>query len=168
MVMLDHHRGICKPMGALIFPIGHLLFVSVGGMGEKREASGYSKAVGDAIFGRYKAKRWNQETLAAKVGLSLGTLRRMVAGESEISARELALIAKVLGTDAQTILDEALEAYGGMDALIREAVSVVADTPVALDTKRKQNEVRTMTVEQIEDLPHAATIDPEMDTDEPE
>jgi len=98
-------------------------------MAEKREATAYSKAVGDAILGRYKAKRWNQTTLAEKIGARPGTLRRMVAGETEISVRNLQLIATALGTTPQEILDDALEAYGGVERLHAE---VAAPSPEEL------------------------------------
>jgi transcriptional regulator with XRE-family HTH domain len=92
-------------------------------MVEKREASEFSKAVGNVIFGRYKGKRWNQDRLSEKIGVKPGTLRRMIAGETEIGARQLQLIATVLDTTAQSILDEALSEYGGLDRLVADAVA---------------------------------------------
>jgi DNA-binding Xre family transcriptional regulator len=87
---------------------------------EKRTASEYSKAAASVILGLYKAKRWNQKMLSEKTGITVSTLQRMVAGYSEISARELSVIAGVLGTTPQEILRITLEQYGGLDRLIED------------------------------------------------
>ena len=79
-------------------------------MAVKREATDYSVAVADVILGLYKAKRWNQARLAKRSGIKEGTLRRMIAGESEISARDLSLLAAVLGTTPQEILEDLVPA----------------------------------------------------------
>jgi transcriptional regulator with XRE-family HTH domain len=131
-------------------------------MAVKREATDYSVAVADVILGLYKAKRWNQARLAKRSGIKEGTLRRMIAGESEISARDLSLLAAVLGTTPQEILDQALREYGGLEALVSE----VAVTTDDLDAKRKEK-ARSLTIEEIETEDAAATRDPELDADEP-
>lgn len=132
-------------------------------MVKEREASEYSKAVAGVILGLYKQKRWNQERLAEKSGLTYPTIRRMIAGESEINTRELSLMAGALGTTPQRILDLALEGYGGLDALMSEVVTTT--DPLTI---KRQEKARAMTVEQIEGQKVAATKDGEMDSPESE
>lgn len=128
----------------------------------ERNASALSKATGAVIRGRYKKIPITQEQLATATGLKLATVQRLIAGKAEFDMDQLWAIADALGTTPTSLLKEA------EDDLASSRMSVGGNTPVDIDTKRKQNEARTMTIEQIEDLPHAATRDPEMDTDEPD
>jgi transcriptional regulator with XRE-family HTH domain len=128
-----------------------------------------SKKVGDLITAAYSGARledgtrMTQEILAQRAGYSVTTLQKKLAGTAPINTTDLALLAGAIPfTTAGAILDSAIEQLGGYEKL-SEPTATTDD----LDTKRKQNEARAMSVEQIEALPNAATDDPELDSDEP-
>ena len=127
-------------------------------MDVNREASSYSRAVADEIVGIYKKKRMTQPQLAELADINPTTLQRLLAGKSEMLVDQLIALCGVLGVSPGKVVEDAENAL---------AMSEAATTTNDLDTKRKQNEARSMTTEQIETTKHAATRDPEMDNDEP-
>lgn len=133
---------------------------------QKRTASPYTQAIADALTGRYKAKRWNLEKLAEKTGIRYFTLRRMMAGEAEINVREMQIICGVLGVTVESVYDEALAVYGGLEKLVSEAVATTDD--LAAKRLQKQQEAAAMSVDELEQQRNAAVRDRELDEDEPE
>ena len=128
----------------------------------ERKASALSTALGAVIRGRYKKIGMSQETLAQLTGITITTIQRAVAGKAELDMDQVFAIADSLNTSATSLIAEAEADLGRLE------LSGASSTPISIDTKRKQNEARAMTVEQIEAQKHAATRDTEMDTDEPD
>jgi transcriptional regulator with XRE-family HTH domain len=104
----------------------------------RRQASAISRAVGDVILGRYKRLRLSQADLSERTGISVTTMRRLIAGEAEFDVDQLFVIASTLGVSAADILREA------------------EDEVLAGVVKRG-----------LVGLPRAATQDPELDSSEP-
>lgn len=101
-----------------------------------------------------------QQQLADRSGLSIVTVQKILSGEQATKIPQFMALAKGADADPGALLDQI--------ETVAKRMSAVAVTSNDIDTKRKQNEARTMTVEQIEALPHAATRDPEMDSPEPD
>lgn len=108
-----------------------------------------------------------REEVADKIGVSRTTFTRHLRGESGgLLVNELIWFCNEYGGSPGEIIETALKNFGGIEKTL-STVSVAASTTNDIDTKRKQNEARTMTPEQIEMTKHAATHDTEMDEDEP-
>jgi len=126
-----------------------------------------NQAMAAEIRAERGAAQLTQVELAVRSGISYSTLKRILNGTVDVSVADLGAIAAALSTVENTVtpqelLRRAVERAGGYTALL----SAPSATQDEIDAKRKQDEVRTMTVAQIEALPHAATRDPEMDTDQ--
>lgn len=118
-----------------------------------------SRAVSDVLTGAYKKRRLTQEAIAAESGFALVTLQKKLRGTSPVSATDLVLIARAIGTEPAEILQEALN-----------DLEAASEAPVSLDQRRdsKAKSIDEMTTEEIESIPEkAATYDPELDQDEP-
>ena len=105
----------------------------------RRRASAISRAVGDVILGRYKRQRLSQADLSERTGISVTTMRRLIAGEAEFDVDQLLVIATTLGVSAADILREAEDEV--LSGAVRPGVG---------------------------ELPFAATRDPELDSREPD
>lgn len=96
--------------------------------------------------------------LALRSGVPYGTLNRILPGERDISFGQLTQLAGALGLTPSELSERAVRRMGGMDAVV-SGVSGQNVTPL--------RRVEDMTVDEIEaEQKKAATIDPEMDTDE--
>ncbi|WP_166673547.1 helix-turn-helix transcriptional regulator [Curtobacterium sp. PhB25] len=96
--------------------------------------------------------------LALRSGVPYGTLNRILPGERDISFGQLTQLAGALGVTPSDLSERAVRRMGGMDAVV-SGVSGQNVTPL--------RRVEDMTVDEIEaEQKKAATIDPEMDTDE--
>lgn len=129
-----------------------------------RIASEYSKRLADVIVGEHKKRRLSQREIAAGAGYTPTTLQRMLSGVSEISAEDVVRIAAFLGMPADKLFNEATELVGGAEKLLSDA----AGTNDELATRRAQKAAEGMSVAELEGQQHAATRDPELDTDEPD
>lgn len=118
-----------------------------------------NRALADVLVAHHKGMRLNQAALVEATGINATTMQRILSGKSEVGVTKLAAFARVLNVPADELMRQAMVKAEAMS----QAPSKIDD----LETKRKQNEARAMTVEQIESQPHAATRDPEMDSDEP-
>lgn len=114
-----------------------------------------TQALADELTGEYRKKRLTQSDIVKKSGLSLATVQRLLKGQRAMDATQLVLIAGAIGVDADTVLRDALKVAQRMS-------EAAPDNVTQLQPKR----VEDMTVDEIEKLRHAATVDPEMD--EPE
>lgn len=121
-----------------------------------------NRALADVLRGAYKQEGFTLPTLAAAAGIPNTTLQRIMAGNSPVTMGDLEAIAVAVNVPAPELFEAALKKAD------RDEMSAAASTPVSLDTKRKQNEARAMTIEQIETSKHAATQDPEYRADEPD
>ena len=108
----------------------------------ERKASDISRAVGDVVYGAYKRQRLSQAALVERTGISVTTMRRLIAGEAEFDVDQLFAISNALGISAADILAEA-----------EKDVSSAAARTGGPSPDR-------------EDLQRAATADTELDTDE--
>ena len=88
-----------------------------------RRASDVSRAVGDIDLGAYKRRRLSQTDLVERTGISVTTMRRLIAGEAEFDVDQLVTIANALGVSAAGILREAEEQVLGGSRLALAAVS---------------------------------------------
>lgn len=127
-----------------------------------------NQAMAAEIRGERVARDLTQERLAEASGISYSTIKRIERGKVDISTGDLGAIASVFSNQEPEVgphqlMERAVTRAGGYETLLSVAASKTDD----LHTKRKQNEARAMTVEQIESQQHAATRDPELDTDEP-
>lgn len=117
----------------------------------------FTQALSDKFTGAYSERRMTQREVAEKAGLSLATIQRLFKGQRGFGATQVVQIATAIGVDPEEYMRAArLEAQRRM--------SEAAPDNVTQLTRKKQ--VDEMSVDEIEALPHAATRDPEMDTDE--
>ncbi|MCM3521736.1 helix-turn-helix transcriptional regulator [Curtobacterium sp. P97] len=114
-----------------------------------------NRATADVIKGFISREDTTKAAVAKGAGFSVATMTRLVSGNAEIPISRLYDIARALGISAQEILDAA-------DKRAAKLSEVAGQNVTTLHPKR----VEDMTVDEIEKLPHAATTDPEMDTDE--
>jgi len=134
--------------------------------GQVAQSKDFNYFVGLVIKGEYKKKEMTLESLAETSGIAYSTLRKKIAGASPILVSELSTLTRLIGVTPHQVLLEA-ESMLDQHLATTSRVSAVGSTTNDIDTKRKQNEARAMTTEQIEKTKHAATRDPEMDNDEP-
>lgn len=104
------------------------------------------------------------EELRVAAGIAESTMNRILAGTRDINVTQIVRLAGAMRITPQQLVKNAVKKAGGMEALMSEVTSTQDD----IATKRKQKEAEAMTPEQLGALKHAATTDPEMDTDEPE
>jgi transcriptional regulator with XRE-family HTH domain len=109
----------------------------------ERRASDISRAVGDVVLGRYKRLRLSQADLVERTGISVTTVRRLIAGEAEFDVGQLWLIADALNVSPADVLWEA--------EMSLSAASSTQGGRFSNDRK----------------LPHAAIADPELDAIDP-
>ena len=96
--------------------------------------------------------------LALRSGVPYGTLNRLLPGTQDFTFSQMAQIASGLELTPSELSDRAVRRMGGMEALVSE-VQGQNVTPL--------RRVEDMSVDEIEaEKKRAATIDPEMDTDE--
>lgn len=122
------------------------------------------QAVADSLVEAYKGERLTQPELAKRAGITDRTLQRYLSGATEIGTATFLMLAEAIGVDPSDIIDRA-------QARAQRRVERMSDAPTKtddLETKRKQKAVAEMSTAEIEALDHAATRDPELDTDEPE
>ncbi|WP_181421074.1 helix-turn-helix domain-containing protein [Curtobacterium sp. MCSS17_011] len=114
------------------------------------------RALADEVRGASRREGFSQARVAELTGLSLTTIQRLFAGKREMDTTQLTLIAQAIGEQPDALLRAAMSRA--------ERMSEAAPDNVTQLQPRKR--VEDMTVEEIEQLDHAATVDPEMD--EPE
>jgi transcriptional regulator with XRE-family HTH domain len=114
-----------------------------------------NQATADVIEGIIARERTTKAKVAAGAGFSVATMTRLVSGDAEIPISRLYDIARALGVSAQEILDAADARAAKLSEGAGQNVTQLRPVPV-----------EQMTIDEIESLPHAATRDPEMDTDE--
>lgn len=113
------------------------------------------RALADEIRGASRREGFSQARVAELTGMSLTTIQRLFSGKREMDTTQLTLIAQAIGEEPGALLRAALNRA--------ERMSEAAPDNV---TQLQPRRVEDMTVEEIEKLKHAATVDPEMD--EPE
>lgn len=119
----------------------------------ERKASALSAALGAVVRGRYRKAGISQETLAARSGLTLTTVQRLVAGKAEFDVDQMYGIAEALSTTPSALIAEAerdLRPIG---------LSDVSSTPISIHTKR--SELFELTTQEIEAMNAAANRDPQ-------
>lgn len=117
-----------------------------------------NQAVAAEIRAERGAQRMTVKQLALASGMVESTLNRALAGERDINVTQLTKIAAALGTTPDALMTRAVTRMGGIDVLMSD-VGRKNVTPL--------RRVEDMTVDEIEaEQKKAATIDPEMDTDE--
>ena len=124
-----------------------------------------NKAMAHAIkVARVDAKMTVEEVRLA-AGLTVSTMNRVVAGSRDINVTQIGRIAGAIGVTPSQLVKKAVAEAGGMEAIMSEVA-----TTNDLDAQRakRQATASAMTPEELEAERHAATTDPEMDTDEPD
>src|SRR5690606_31164281 len=117
--------------------------------GQVAQNKDFNFYVGAVLKGEYKKRSMTVESLAETTGIPYSTLRKKFAGDSPILVSEVVMLAKAIGITPGQVLTEA-ETMLGQQQENASRVSVVGSTTNDIDTKRKQNEARSMSTEQIE------------------
>ncbi len=105
------------------------------------------------MLGRYKRLRLSQADLVERTGISVTTMRRLIAGEAEFDVGQLWLLANALNVSPADILWEAEMGLSGARLHRRQ------DTPT---TERKR--ASGLLFGRVPQLPHAAIADSELDS----
>lgn len=124
---------------------------------DDKQVSALNRAMAAVLRGAIASEGISQKQLAAKTGYSLATIQRNLAGERKFNIDQVEKIANALGMSAADLMSRAVE---WRSTRMSEAAP---DNVTQLQPRKR---VEDMTVEEIEKLKHAATVDPEMD--EPE
>lgn len=136
-------------------------------MPKKLKPITFESHLGAVVANYIDNKGDTRDEAASSIGVGAVTFGRHLRGHmGGITVRELVAVCHAYGGDPSEIIAAALKNFGGIEKLLAQ-MSPAEATTVDINTKRKQNEARAMTVEQIETADErAATTDPEMDTDE--
>ncbi|WP_146247797.1 helix-turn-helix domain-containing protein [Curtobacterium sp. MCSS17_006] len=121
------------------------------------QTSALNRSMAAVIRGEYNALDLSQAELVQATGISLATVQRLLKGEQKFSFDQVEAFAKALGLEVDELSRRAVE---WRSTRMSEAAP---DNVTQLQPRKR---VEDMTVEEIEQLKHAATVDPEMD--EPE
>jgi transcriptional regulator with XRE-family HTH domain len=125
---------------------------------ENEQKTAANRALAAEIRAERAAVDITVRELALRSGVPYGTLNRILPGERDISFGQLTQIAAALGVTPSELSDRAIRRMGGMDAVV---------SGVGAQNVSVLRRVEDMTVDEIEaERKKAATIDPEMDTDE--
>lgn len=97
----------------------------LGGMASKtkRIERGFSYAVARVIRGEYTKRNMQQSDLAVASGEPRSTVQRVLAGKAPMTIERFELYCTAIGIDPTSVLDEALEIYGGLDRLLAEVAA---------------------------------------------
>ncbi len=130
-----------------------------------------NQAIAAELRAERAAANVSQQQITEVTGISRSTLRRTLAGEVEVSATDLVMVASALSVDAPLLLGRAITRAGGEEAAVSDARASFGGRDSSgdeLSVKRQQKAAADMTVEELEGQRSAATKDPELDTDEPD
>jgi len=134
----------------------------------------FDQHLGSVIDGLAKS-RGGRTWLATLTTWSEGTVERRMTGRTEITVKELEIVASALSTTAASIVSQALRNYAngseqdGIDKLLREAAPAVSEPPTSLAEHRfKTKSPAHMTDDELEGERSAANTDPEIGFDQPE
>lgn len=107
-----------------------------------------------------------QEELARLAGINYETFKRILKGERDINITQITGIARAVGIRPAQLVQRAEERY---IVMLEEQLSAGGGIPNDITRKRieKEAEARAMTPDQLAGAKHAATTDPELNTDEP-
>lgn len=89
----------------------------------KRIERGFSYAVARVIRGEYTKRNMQQSDLAVASGEPRSTVQRVLAGKAPMTIERFELYCTAIGIDPTSVLDEALEIYGGLDRLLAEVAA---------------------------------------------
>jgi len=115
-----------------------------------------TRALADEVRGAARREGFSQAKIADLSGLSLATVQRLLAGKRDMDTTQLTLIAHVIGEEPADLLR----------AATARAERMSEASPDNVTQLQPRKRVEDMTVDEIESQKHAATRDPEMDTDE--
>lgn len=95
---------------------------------KKKQLTTFDEYMGRVVESKRVKAELTVEELAAASGIGYTTLRRRLDGAG-FTVLELERIARVVGTPAHRLVEEALDDFGGMEKLLNESsVSEVVDT----------------------------------------
>ena len=130
-----------------------------------------NRAVADKLEGLRSESRMTLEQVAEVSGVPLSTVKRIFAPKQDIATSHLTAIAGALGSTGSEILRAALDKVGADEALADVQRILHARAEARMSAGRGTVTAlhpRDMTADQLENLRHAATYDPEAETDEPQ
>jgi transcriptional regulator with XRE-family HTH domain len=139
-----------------------------------------NRSMGAEVRAEMAAQGLTAKQVADRSGISMGQVNRIVSKNPDfvrdINVTQISEIAHALGTTPHRLVERAVERAGGIEAIWadrenmrRAAVSVAPGTNDELaERRRKQAEAAAMSVEELENVPGAATRDAELDSDEPD
>lgn len=107
-----------------------------------------SAYVGSVIKGEYKKRDMTLEALAEKSGIPYSSLRAKVAGDTAFLAQDIIVLAAAIGVPVQTVTDEAVSLFGGIDGLIKGSEVERMSPPQGNVTAIRSKDPRTMTGEE--------------------
>jgi transcriptional regulator with XRE-family HTH domain len=124
---------------------------------DDKQISALNRAMAAVLRGAMASEGISQAQLAEKTGYSLATIQRNLAGKNKFNIDQVEKIGAALEVEPGELMRRAVE---WRSTRMSEAAP---DNVTQLQPRKR---VEDMTVEEIEQLNHAATVDPEMD--EPE
>ncbi|WP_136053472.1 hypothetical protein [Microbacterium sp. K5D] len=129
----------------------------------------FDQHLGSVIDGLARA-RGGRAWLATLTDWSEGTVERRMTGRTELTVKELEIVAAALSTTPATIVSQALRNYAGgseqdgIDKLLADE-GPVSEPPVSLDERRSKS-IADMTDDELEGLRSVANKDKGIGHDE--
>lgn len=85
-----------------------------------KKISPFDVALGSVVRSKRVKKKLSQAAVAETAGIAMSNYQRREDGRNEITVSELERIAAAVGVSALSLVEEALDDYGGIDKLIAE------------------------------------------------
>lgn len=111
---------------------------------------------------------WSREQLADRSGITETQIERLERNKRDINVTQLFKLAQALDIAPHELVRRSIEVAGGFDKIMDEVHGVSEAAATNVTKLRPRKRVEDMSVEEIEAQKNAATVDPEMNTDEPE
>lgn len=124
---------------------------------DDKQISELNQAMADVIRSEAAVARLSQAELSDRTGYSLATINRILGGKSKFNLDQIEKIGAALRLDPREMMRRAVE---------RRAVRMSEAAPDNVTQLQPRKRVEDMTVEELEQQKHAATVDPEMDQPE--
>ncbi|WP_336629953.1 MULTISPECIES: helix-turn-helix domain-containing protein [unclassified Microbacterium] len=122
-----------------------------------KKISSFDVCLGAVVRSKRAKLGMTQEALSSSTGIPMSNLKRREDGRNEITVSELYRIAAAVKVPAVSLVEEALDDYGGMDKLIDEHVSKPANNVVELNVRGSRD--IDLTKVPLHNIPLAASTD---------
>lgn len=124
--------------------------------------------LGAILMHARQRRGWSRARLAELSGIPETQVERIERNKRDINVTQLFKLAQALDVLPQELVRRSIDVAGGFDVIMAEVDGVSEAAATNVTKLRPRKSVEEMSVDEIEAQKNAATVDPEMDTDEPQ